>query len=185
MRSTRFKKKKESDTEQEDNLQLVNFMVRNEHFGTDILRIKEIDLYEEFSRVPDVPEFIEGFIIIRQEIVPLIDLGRRFYGKAVAVDLDTRIIVATVGSNMVGFIVDSVCRVMTVPKKCITKQPKIMTQIDVDYIQGVVVQDDQRILLVDFDRILSKSKKRELLNLLNEEEKKDLARMLLEDSKRG
>lgn len=181
MRTIRFKKKKEYEVEQEEQLQIVDFVVNKEHFGADILRIKEIDLYESYTQVPDVPEFIEGFIIIRSEIVPLIDLRKRFYGKDGEVNLDTRIIVAMVGTTMVGFVVDAVSRVMTIPKKIITKTPRIMSKVDVDYIQGVVPLENEKILLIDFDKVLSKSKKRELLSLLSDEEKQELARLLIEE----
>ena len=177
MRSIRFKRKKEFDSEQEEQLQIVNFTVGDGHFGTDILRIKEINLYEEYTPVPGGPEFIEGFIVIREEVVPLLDLRKIFFGKRGKVDLQTRIIVAVIGGNMVGFIVDSVSRVMTIPKKCISQAPQIMKRIDEDYIQGVVSLEQHKILLVDFEKVLSKNKKRELLNLLNEDEKKELAEL--------
>ena len=181
MRNIRFQKKKESDQEQEQQLQIVNFIISKEQFGADILGIKQIYLYEAYSKVPDAPDFIEGFVIIRNQVVPIIDLCKRFFGTPSNIDLQTRIIVAIVAGNMVGFIVDSVSRVMTIAKKCITPPPRIMTKIDTDYMQGVAVVDEQKILLVDFDKILTKSKKRELLNMLNDEERKELAHLLSQE----
>lgn len=179
MRSTRFKNTKPVENEQEEQLRIVSFVVGDEHFGADILKIKEIDLYEKFTRIPSLPDFIEGFTMIRQEVVPLIDLRKRFYGRAGKEDLDTRIMVVTVAGSLVGFVVDAVLQVMTVVRKAINKPPQLMTAVDEDYIQGVVPLADKNILLVDFDKILSKNKKRELLGMLSEEEKKELARMLV------
>jgi purine-binding chemotaxis protein CheW len=185
MRSIRFKKKKETEIEQEEVLRIVTFTVGEEMFGADILRIKEIDLYEQCTRIPDLPEFIEGVIMVRKEVVPLIDLRKRFFGQEAKSDLQTRIIVAMVGNTMVGFVVDAVSQVMTVAKKLVTLPPRMLTKVDEDYIQGIVALEKQRILLVDFDKILSKNRKRELLSLLSEEEKKELARLALEENKKA
>ena len=185
MRSMRFKKKKEVEAEQEEHLRIITFTVGEELFGADILRIKQVDIFEKCNKMPDLPNFIEGFIFIRKELVPLIDLRKRLYNREGNVDLQTRIIVAMVANNMVGFVVDSVVQVMTVPKQAITQPPKIMTRVDEDYLQGVVAVNNQRILLIDFDKILSKNKRRELLNLLSEEEKTELLKLVLDEKKKN
>jgi purine-binding chemotaxis protein CheW len=182
MRAMRFKRKKTIEVEEEQ-LKIVTFKVGDEIFAADILKIKEIDLYEGFARVPDLPEFIEGFIVIRKDVVPLIDLRKRFYAKKVETDFNSRVIVAVMSGNMVGFVVDAVLQVTTVPQNSITKPPRIMSKVDDDYLQGVILYNNQRMLLVDFDKVLAKGKRRELLSLLSEEEKKELAKLALEEKK--
>lgn len=172
------KGKKLRRSRQDDRLQLVTFNVADELFAADILSIKEIVFYQAITRIPDSPDFIEGFIVIRDEVVPIIDLRKRFYTKEVEIDADTQVIVVSVGNNMMGFVVDIVLRVIKVEKDSLTKAPKLMTRVDVDYLKGVIVFNEQKILVLDFNKILSKSKKVELLNLLNEEDKLELAKMI-------
>ena len=89
MRNIRFRKKKESVQEQEQQLQIVNFTIGKEQFGANILGIKQIYLYEAYSKVPNAPDFIEGFVIIRDQVVPVIDLCKRFFGSPGKIDLQT------------------------------------------------------------------------------------------------
>ena len=67
----------EEDIENEGLMQLVGFEVGKEIFGVDILMVREIIRSAPITPVPNSPEFVEGVINLRGDIIPVIDLRKR------------------------------------------------------------------------------------------------------------
>ncbi len=86
--------------------QYVVFNLEKEEFGIDIMNVKEIIPYQESIQVPNTPNFIEGIINYRGNVIPIINLKRRFKLGAQEVTKYTRIIVITLEHKEVGFVVD-------------------------------------------------------------------------------
>lgn len=99
--------------------QLVSFVVENEEFGVDILKVQEIIRTVDITRVPKSPGFVEGVINLRGKIVPVIDLRKRFGIEKKPYDNETRIVVVELPDKVVGFLVDRVKEVIRVEKSVI------------------------------------------------------------------
>jgi purine-binding chemotaxis protein CheW len=142
--------------------QLVSFVVENEEFGVDILKVQEIIRTVEITRVPKSPDFVEGVINLRGKIVPVIDLRRRFGIDKKAHDNETRIIVVELPDKVVGFLVDKVKEVIRVEKSIIEAPPELTTNVDTNYITGVAKLQDRLLILLDLDRVLSNEEQEHL-----------------------
>ena len=152
----------ESSTE----LQLVGFELGDEKFGVEILCVKEIIRVVSITRVPRAPEFVEGIINLRGDVIPVIDLRHRLgfahqeFGKA------TRLIVVELDEQQVGFVVDSVSQVLRVPSDNIEPPPDMVAGVDSEYIQGIARADkenEEKLLMVlDLKRILSRVEQAEV-----------------------
>ena len=145
-----------------DILQLVTFHVGDEEFGVDILAVREINRMMEITRVPHAPEFVEGVINLRGQVIPVVDLRTRFQLDAVEHDKNTRIVVVELSEKVVGFLVDSVSEVLRNPRELIEPPPPIVGSIDSEYIQGVIKLDDRLLILLDLQKLLSGGEAREL-----------------------
>ncbi len=135
--------------------QLVSFVIENEEFGVDILKVQEIIRTVEITRVPKSPEFVEGVINLRGKIVPVIDLRKRFGIAVKQRDNETRIIVVDLADKVVGFLVDRVKEVIRVDRSIIEPPPGLATGISTSYITGVAKLQDRLLILLDLDRVLS------------------------------
>jgi purine-binding chemotaxis protein CheW len=49
-----------------------------EYYGIDILSIQEITRYEVPTRIPNMPSYMQGIINLRGNIIPVINLRKRF-----------------------------------------------------------------------------------------------------------
>ncbi len=147
---------------EEDILQLVTFHVGEEEFGVDILDVREINRMMEITRVPHAPEFVEGVINLRGQVIPVVDLRKRFGLAAAERDKSARIVVVELGDKVVGFLVDSVSEVLRVPRSMVEPPPPIVGGIDSEYIRGVVKLDDRLLILLDLHRLLSRGEAQEL-----------------------
>jgi purine-binding chemotaxis protein CheW len=142
--------------------QLVSFVIENEEFGVDILKVQEIIRTVDITRVPKSPQFVEGVINLRGKIVPVIDLRKRFGMARKDRDNDTRIIVVELIDKVVGFLVDKVKEVIRVEKTVIEPPPELTTSINSSYITGVAKLQDRLLILLDLNKVLSSDEQEKL-----------------------
>lgn len=150
-----------SEREQEI-LQLVTFHVGDEEFGVEILEVREINRMMEITRVPHAPDFVEGVINLRGQVIPVVDLRKRFGLQAVERDKSARIVVVELGERVVGFLVDSVSEVLRVSRNLVEPPPPIVGGIDAAYIEAVVKLEDRLLILLDLRKLLSRGEAQEL-----------------------
>jgi len=144
------------ETEKDQTMQLVGFMIGKELFGVDILMVQEIIRSAPITAVPNSPDFIEGVINLRGSIIPVIELRKRLnlYNKNQDKDKDW-ILIVNVDNRVTGFIVDSVTKVLKVRKDSIEPPPDIvMAGLKSQYIRGVCEINKHLLIFLDFSRIL-------------------------------
>jgi len=135
-------------------LQLVSFIIGDEEFGVDILKVQEINRMLEVTRVPNSPPYIEGVINLRGKVIPIIDLRTRFSIPKKECGKDTRIIVIELEGKVVGFIVDAVREVLRIPQSITEPPPHMIAGIDAEYITAIGKLKDRMIILLDLECIL-------------------------------
>lgn len=142
--------------EKEQLMQLVGFTIGKEQFGVDILMVQEIIRSAPITSVPNSPDFIEGVINLRGNIIPVIELRKRLslYRKDSAAK-DAWILILDIGGRVTGFIVDSVTKVMKIMESTIEPPPDVvMAGLANRYIKGVCDIGGSLLILLDFNRIL-------------------------------
>jgi len=144
------------DTEKEDIMQLVGFTIGAEQFGVDILMVQEIIRAAPITVVPNSPDFVEGVINLRGNIIPVIELRKRLNLYTGEVDKsDTWILILDIAGRITGFIVDSVTEVLKILESSIEPPPEIIVAgLESQYIRGVCEIADKLLILLDFNRIL-------------------------------
>ena len=147
----------------EETKQLIIFKLGDEEFGVDILQVREIEkLDQDVTRVPKAPSFVEGVINLRGEIVPIVDLRKRFSLVLKPVNSETRVIIVETNDNLVGMMVDSVVEVMKVNVSAIEAAPQITKGVDAYFLNGVAKVDERLIILLNLERALSAEETKEL-----------------------
>ena len=140
----------------EDIVQMVGFLVGRESFGVNILSVQEIIRDASITPVPDSPDFIEGVINLRGNIIPVIDLRKRMKVQSEE-DGDNVIwvIILNIQNRVTGFVVDKVTRVIKVPRSSFSHPPeKGVAGLKSHYIQAVCKTETEMLILLDFNRIL-------------------------------
>ena len=145
--------------------QYVVFNLDKEEFGIDIMNVKEIIPYQESIQVPNTPNFIEGIINYRGNVIPIINLKRRFKLGVQEVTKDTRIIVITLENKEIGFVVDEASQTLRLDENQIDPAPDIISGVDKKYIIGVGKVDDRLLILMDLEKVLTDEEKDEIETL--------------------
>ncbi|MFW9875243.1 MAG: chemotaxis protein CheW [Candidatus Thorarchaeota archaeon] len=159
----------------EKEIQLVSFKLGRETFAVYVNKVREIGKVEEITHVPNVPEFVEGVMGLRGQITTVINLRRKFRINGGNFDLEqSKIIVADVGENQIGIIVDSVQDVIRVSPQIISPPPDVVLRnVENKFLLGVCKLEDGLVMLLDLDFILNEDEKDQLGNIKNEEIIKD------------
>ncbi len=153
--------------ETDEILQLVSFVIENEEFGIDILKVEEIIRLISITKIPNAPDFIEGVVNLRGRVIPVIDLRTRLRHPKKEHDNNTRVIVVNVNNTTLGFIVDSVKEVLRIPKSITEPPPSITSSIDSDYITAVGKLENRLLILLDLEKVLDLKQKEELKEVVS------------------
>ena len=148
-------------------VQLVSFKVSEEEYGIDILQVQEIIRMLPIAIVPSAPNFVKGVIDLRGEVIPIIDMRKRFKLPSTPYNNETRIIVVHTHDFTVGFIVDAVCEVIRINESAIEPAPPVLANANGDgsnYIRGVSKLEKGLLILLDLNNLISLEILEELMN---------------------
>lgn len=148
-----------------DPQQYLTFHLGEEMFAMSILAIREIIEYHALTEVPLVPSLIRGVINLRGSVVPVVDLAVRFGRPPRPVSKRTCIVIVETDSHdspsdsssphKMGMVVDTVSEVLEIPPLAIEPPPEFGTHLRTDFIRGMANINQQFVVLIDIDRILS------------------------------
>ena len=151
--------KDDTMVETQDSNQFLTFMLSGETYGINILGIKEIIEYGNLTPVPMMPDFIAGVINLRGSVVPIVNLKLRFGDNASEIGKRTSIVILEVGDNErkteIGIIVDIVNEVIELTGSDIEPAPSFGSRIRADFIKGMGKIDEQFLILLDVEHVLS------------------------------
>ena len=148
-------------------LHLVTFDLLGEEFGVPILDVREVILMPQITPVPQAPAFVEGVINLRGQIIPIVDLRKRFGLDTREADSQTRIVVVEVNDSVLGLIVDGDSEVMRIPADLVKPAPSLISSgIGAEYIKGIAHHDGKMIILIDLYKVFSADEMKALENAL-------------------
>ena len=150
-------------------IQLVSFMLDNEEYGVEVLKVREIIRMPGITRMPNTPEYVEGIINLRGKIIPVVSMRKKFGLPELESGSQTRIVVMDIGGELMGFIVDSVSEVIRISGSEIQPPPSMGAgEIDQECITGVLNKSDRLLILLNLERLFSHDERSMLIVDSNE-----------------
>ncbi len=147
----------------------LSFVLGGEEYGVEILKVQEINGITETTRVPRTPDFVRGVINLRGKVIPVIDLRNNFRMEAVEDTEKTCNIVVQVerdGENVtMGVVVDDVSEVLNITEEQIAPPPSFGSGIDADFIIGMGKLEENVVILLDIEKVLSGEDWKSLLHV--------------------
>jgi purine-binding chemotaxis protein CheW len=136
------------------------FRLGPEEFGIDIKNVVEIFGSQKIYEVPEMDDFISGVISIRGEVVPLLDMRKRFGLKPSP--KKERTVLVRAGTETVGLTVDEVKEILDFEPNEITKPPTIFKGLASEYLVGLGKKEGRVVILLSLDNVLSREEKLKL-----------------------
>lgn len=132
------------------------FKLNTEEFGIDIQKITTIiEKDMSIARVPKTPAYMKGVINLRGEIIPVINLRKRFNQADSGDSEETRIIIIKLEEMAVGLIVDSVAEVIDLDDDSIENITNIDSDNSLDYIMGVGKYESRIVTLLNLEKLIT------------------------------
>ncbi len=136
------------------------FHLRNEEFGIQVLKVREIIGVQDITAVPKTPAYMKGVINLRGKVIPVIDLRMKFGLEEIPYTQRTCIIVVQVdgdnGPMLMGIVVDGVSEVLTINAGDVEDTPDFGSGAQTPYILGLAKMKDKVKILLDIDAVLSR-----------------------------
>jgi purine-binding chemotaxis protein CheW len=138
--------------------QYLTFVLNNEYYGVDILKVQGVQGWQSVTEIPNMPAFVLGVMNMRGDVVPIVDLRRRFNLGEAAFTERTVVIIVRVEcpdhARTVGLVVDAVSEVHNVRPEDFRKAPEIGGQIGADFLKGLGMVGERMVILFDVDRLI-------------------------------
>jgi purine-binding chemotaxis protein CheW len=136
--------------------QFVGFRLDDEEYAIAITKIREIILQKPITRLPQVPDYIEGLINLRGTVIPVLNLRRRFGLPPRNFDDETRTMVVSIHEKTIGCIVDEVTQVMRITEEEIQPVPLSVPSRAQRYISGLARLEDRLLIILDVEKLFDR-----------------------------
>lgn len=144
--------------------QYIIFKLNEEKFAANINHIASITEYSSITPLPNGPAYVDGLLNLRGDIIPVVNLKKRF--KMVEQKMnEKRILIARKNNVQIGFLVDDASQSMTVEESKILPPPQIAIKKENNYISEICIYNNELIIVVDLDRVLSEDEVKDLVLL--------------------
>jgi purine-binding chemotaxis protein CheW len=135
--------------------QFISFAIGNDHYGVDIMSVREIRVWSQVTQIPKQPDFVRGVLNLRGVMVPIIDLRARFgQGLTDATPMHI-VIIVQVADRQVGLLADRVLDIVTFPESQIQAVPRVAQSSRIDFLAGLITSQSGLMALIDLRNLIS------------------------------
>jgi purine-binding chemotaxis protein CheW len=145
----------EDDTASAEQVELLTFIIAGEQYAVSIENLVEIITPRAATAVPNADPTIVGIVSLRGTMVTVIDVRRKLRHPPADGGNDARVIVVQRGSEVLGFEVDRVLRVLKVDSAAVEPHPVVHSSELSEAVRGVFRQGNALTILLDLDKLLA------------------------------
>ena len=149
--------------------QLVTFRLGEELYGVNIMDVKEIVRLQNVRVIPNAPYYVEGIIKLRSEIIPIIDLHKRFNIQSTTkpedIEMEGGFIILDIEGSKIGIIIDKVERVVTIKEEDVKEPPQMLSGIGNEYIEGVVREEHGYLIMLNTRKLFNASELQKIIDI--------------------
>jgi purine-binding chemotaxis protein CheW len=116
--------------------------------------VLHMEMVGEITPVPNAAAFVEGVVLSRGQVVPVVNLRVRFGFDRVPHDLRSRILVVQGGAKSVGLLVDSAREFVTIAAEAVQPPQETLTGLSGKYLEGIARLGERIVLVVELAGVL-------------------------------
>ncbi len=132
---------------------LLVFSLEDQQYALHLHVVERAVRAVEATPLPKAPDIVLGVVNVQGQVIPVLNIRRRFRLPDKEIDLADQLIIARTSRRAVTLLVDTVTEVIERPEKQITAAEKIVPGME--YVEGVIKLEDGMILIHDLDKFLS------------------------------
>ena len=143
-------------------LRLIAFRVGGETFVIDIMSVRQIIPFAGSTPVPTAPSFVEGIMILRNEVIPVVDLRDRLDVDPAQRSKKPLVLITDTSAGIIGLKVDEVRRIINVTGEDLLPPPPLVRGVRGELLVAIIHQEKDVCLLIDVESVLTSEEKSEL-----------------------
>jgi two-component system chemotaxis response regulator CheV len=127
---------------------------RNEVFGINVFKVREVLNLPEITTAPEMPEGIEGFVSLRGDMVPIINLQK--FCKLQSKDEPRILMITEYNTHVQGFLVSSVDTIQRLNWEQVKEPPQLISKRLGGLVTAVAELSDKRLVMImDVEKVLA------------------------------
>ena len=128
--------------------EMITFLVGAQEFCIDVMSVREIRVWTPATPIAHAPSYVAGVINLRGTVLPIIDFAARLGFPAAEPTTRHAILVAQIGDQTVGLLVEGVSEILTITEDLIQPTPDVASEIAREFVSGIVATQNRMISLV-------------------------------------
>lgn len=116
--------------------------------------IQQLEMVATPTPVPNAPEYVDGVVAVRGQVIPAVSLRARFGFPRVPHDIRTRLVIVRSGGRTVGLIVDGAREFADIEADAIRPLPEGIGGLSGRYLRGVAQKGERLMLIIDVTELL-------------------------------
>lgn len=137
-----------------EHVQLCGFKIGEGYYAVPVLEVQEVVKPQAITKVPLAPDYIDGLINLRGQVVTSINLRTLFKLKGEKREEFMNVIIRSKDS-LYSLVVDEILDVMDVPKKSYEETPETLDPRVKKYIEGVYKLNDKLLISLSLEKLLN------------------------------
>src|SRR5512138_3373579 len=130
------------------------FALSGEEYAIAIEQVREVLKAPTITEVPRAPSHVLGVIMVRGEVIAVLDLRRRLGLPAAGAGRQARVLICDSGDGARGFVVDAVSEVVRLPPSAVEPRPNGIPGPAAECIAGIGRRGSQLYILLDLAAVL-------------------------------
>lgn len=132
---------------------LVIFTLDDQRYALSLPTVGRVVRIVAITPLPNAPDIILGVVNFQGQVIPVINVRRRFCLSERDIAISDQLLVAHTARRPVALVADAVLDVIACEAQSLIAAESILPKID--YVEGVVKLSDGLILIHDLDKFLS------------------------------
>lgn len=134
--------------------ELIAFRVGDQEYCVDIMTVREIRGWTPATALPHAPGYVRGVINLRGSVLPIVDLAARLGLEAAEPTSRHVIIIAQIGEQIAGFLVDAVSDILTIQDGQMQPTPDVASETAKTFVQRVIALEGRMLRLIDLSLVI-------------------------------
>lgn len=123
-------------------------------YGVRSSEIQQLEMIGPITPVPNAPQFVDGVVSVRGQVLPAVNLRARFGFPRRTADIRSRLVIVRSGDRAVALIVDSAREFASIAPEDIQAPPEGVAGLSGEYLEGIVHLGPRLILILDVEQII-------------------------------
>jgi len=132
---------------------LIVFVLDRQRYALQLSMVDRVVRMVAITPLPKVPDIVLGVVNVQGQVIPVINMRRRFSLPEREIVLTDQLVVAHTARRTVALVADAVLDVIASPAQSLIETEDILPKIE--YVDGVIKLADGMILIHDLDSFLS------------------------------